>query len=179
MIIWLISIWYNQIYVILRPGVLAIGLIGSTLALSGLVAYAIVQVNIITFRYKCFLALIKSVEDNVSISMTAHLHVRTLYHYSVLFSGILNFIFRCQHCALTLATTSPTRQLRRQKRRVSGRLTKHKALTVNCGRSVKVYYVFNVLQEHRLHQRDCWCRLRGCPWTLGKPPSGWFFYDFL
>ena len=77
MIIWLISIWYNQIYVILRPGVLAIGLIGSTLALSGLVAYAIVQVNIITFRYKCFLALIKSVEDNVSISMTAHLHVRT------------------------------------------------------------------------------------------------------
>ena len=96
----------------------------------------------------------------------------------MLFSGILNFIFRCQHCALTLATTSPTRQLRRQRRRVSGRLTKQKALTVNCGRSVKVYYVFNVLQEHRLHQRDCWCRLRGCPWTLGKPPSGWFFMIF-
>ena len=33
--------------------------------------------------------------------------------------------FRCQHCAPTLATTSLIAQLRQQRRRVSGRLTKH------------------------------------------------------
>ena len=110
-VIWFISTGQSLHTILLRSGVLAIGLIGSTLALSGLVAYAIVQVSII----------------------------------SICLSSIFNFtflsLFRCQHCAPTLATTSPTAQLRRQRRRVSGRLTKQKALTVNCGISVKVYYV--------------------------------------
>ena len=45
-----------------------------------------------------------------------------------------SFIFlRCQHCAPTLATTSPTPQLRQQRRRVSGRL-EHNTL-----RFVKVF----------------------------------------
>ena len=87
---------WNYLYEILRSGVLAIGLIGSTLALSGLVAYAIVQV--------------RSKQANKSF---------TNIFYLVTYRSPP----RCQHCAPILVNTSPTQQPKPLRKKVSGILS--------------------------------------------------------